>query len=277
MKKLLISIAAGLCLLAATGCSKNKDNDSSRTESRAETTTTSLTIASQERTETTTTVTTSATTGLYIKSDDKNVISAGIYGKDGDNIKWVLSKDGTLTFSGKGEMMDVAELNIPNQWMPPWYIYRHAVKKAVIPEGITNISNNTFSGCASLTEVTMPSSIKSIGENAFSGCASLIGLQIPKGVTDIGSWAFFKCKSLKSITLPDAVTQIGDYAFYGCEELEQITIPKSTKVIGKYALWVFKGDADDTKKSHEFTIFCYPDSAGLRYAVDNNFDYKLIE
>ena len=35
---------------------------------------------------------------------------------------------------------------------------------------VTSVANNAFSGCATLTSVSLPISISKIGENAFYGC-----------------------------------------------------------------------------------------------------------
>ena len=56
----------------------------------------------------------------------------------------------------------------------------------------------------------------SIGSAAFSGCSSLTSITIPEGVTSIEERAFFGCSSLTSITIPERVTSIEEYAFYCC-------------------------------------------------------------
>ena len=40
----------------------------------------------------------------------------------------------------------------------------------VIPNSVTSIGHNTFSGCSGLTSITIPNSVTSIGSYAFSGC-----------------------------------------------------------------------------------------------------------
>ena len=56
----------------------------------------------------------------------------------------------------------------------------------------------------------------------FSGCTSLTNVTIPKSVTTIGNDAFRGCKGLISITIPDSVTTIGDSAFSYCSKLTDV-------------------------------------------------------
>ena len=89
----------------------------------------------------------------------------------------------------------------------------------IIPNSVTSIGNWAFSGCSSLTSVTIGNSVTSIGSSAFSGCSSLTSITIENGVTSIGNWAFSDCSSLTSVTIGNSVTSIGDYAFSGCSSL----------------------------------------------------------
>ena len=65
-----------------------------------------------------------------------------------------------------------------------------------LPNEITAIHNNAFSGCTGLTSVTIPDSVRSIGYSAFNGCIGLTYITIPNGVTSIGNYAFYGCYSL---------------------------------------------------------------------------------
>ena len=43
----------------------------------------------------------------------------------------------------------------------------------VIPESVTRIADNAFSGCTELAAITLPAGLKGIGSKAFSGCTAL--------------------------------------------------------------------------------------------------------
>ena len=95
----------------------------------------------------------------------------------------------------------------------------------IIPNSVTSIGDDAFSGCESLQSVTIPNSVTSIGYEAFSRCTSLQCVTIPNSVKSIGIGAFSGCESLQSVTIPNSVTSIGDGAFSRCESLQSITIP----------------------------------------------------
>ena len=69
-------------------------------------------------------------------------------------------------------------------------------------------------------DVTILDSVTEIGDEAFCGCESLTSVTIPNSVTYIGDDAFSGCKSLTNVTIPDSVASIGDDAFDKCTKLE---------------------------------------------------------
>ena len=141
-------------------------------------------------------------------------------------------------------------------------------KNTVIPNSVTSIGDDAFSGCDSLTSINIPNSVTSIGNFAFWSCDSLTSITIPNSVTSIGGSAFGGCAGLTSIivelgnseydsrnncnaiietstnkliagckntVIPNSVTSIEDRAFYGCRGLTSITIPNSVTSIGYQA------------------------------------------
>lgn len=101
--------------------------------------------------------------------------------------------------------------------------------------GISGLGNLMSYGLSSRTlyiggnkvegELIIPDSVTSIGSDAFSGCKGLSSIVIPDSVTSIGSSVFSGCTGLTSIVIPDSVTCIGNSAFSGCSSLESIAIP----------------------------------------------------
>jgi hypothetical protein len=84
---------------------------------------------------------------------------------------------------------------------------------------VTGIEASAFSGCTSLTSITIPSGVTSIGASAFSGCTGLTSITIPTSVTSIGGYAFYGCAGLTNITIPSSVASIGTGAFLNCTGL----------------------------------------------------------
>ena len=79
---------------------------------------------------------------------------------------------------------------------------------SAVMHGHKNVRSSAFSGCSSLTSVTMPKNVTGIGNYAFSGCSSLTSVTIPDSVTSIGTMVFCGCSSLASVTIPNSVTSI---------------------------------------------------------------------
>ena len=145
-----------------------------------------------------------------------------------------------------------------------------------IPNSVTNIGDEAFIGCISLTCVTIPNSVTSLGSGAFLSCSSLTSVTTPNSVTSIGSYAFSYCASLTNVTIGNGVTSIGDYAFCSCSSLTSVTIPNSVASIGDWAFCYctsltgvcFQGNAPSLSGSNVFsgdgnaTVYYLPGTTG---------------
>ena len=89
---------------------------------------------------------------------------------------------------------------------------------------LTSIGTSAFSGCSSLTSVSIPDGVTSIGNSAFSYCSSLVSIHFPDSVTSIGSEAFEHCYNLSNFTIPDSVISIGNAAFKYCYNMSELRI-----------------------------------------------------
>ena len=106
------------------------------------------------------------------------------------------------------------------------------ISSVVIPEGITSIRNNAFSGFTKLKSLTIPNSVTGIDQYAFENCSGLTSVVIPDNVTYIGYAAFQGCNCLTSVTIPNSLASISDWVFQRCSSLTSITIPNSVTSIG---------------------------------------------
>lgn len=99
-------------------------------------------------------------------------------------------KAGTLTVYGNGEM--------PNSMT---FEENKNIKKVIIKNGVTSVSNKAFKNCRELKKVEFSKTVKSIGFYSFYGTA-VKNVVIPKTVKIIGSKAFNRCRNLKKVVMP---------------------------------------------------------------------------
>lgn len=85
---------------------------------------------------------------------------------------------------------------------------------------ITEIGENAFRNCNSLTKVSIPDGIIIIGWGAFSGCRNLSSVIIPGSVTQIWGCAFEDCTSLTSLEVRANAIHIWPNVFKGTQWLK---------------------------------------------------------
>lgn len=100
---------------------------------------------------------------------------------------------------------------------------------------VTSIGNSAFINCSGVTNVSIPESVTNIDVQAFTGCG-LTRVTIPDSVVTIAQSAFLYCQGLVSVTLGNGVVTIGDDAFYGCSSLTNVFIPQSVTNLNSTAL-----------------------------------------
>ena len=147
----------------------------------------------------------------------------------------------TLTISGTGAMPD---FDFPNGNLAPWWNYEALgmltsfgsfklegeLKKVVIKDGVTNVSNYALFFLPAATQITLPESVTSIGRYGIAMCSKLTGMSIPKGVTEIGDFGLAG-DGLTAVTLPDGLQSLGRGAFDACASLSGMTLPAAITAV----------------------------------------------
>ena len=182
-----------------------------------------------------------------IISSFTNAATEGDFGENNClhwEVKGSLLGGQTLTISGTGAMPD---FDFPNGNLAPWWNYEALgmltsfgnfklegeLKKVVIKDGVTNVSNYALFCLPAATQVTLPDSVTRIGRYGIAMCSKLTGLSIPKGVTGIGDFGLAG-NGLTAVTLPDGLQSLGRGAFDSCASLTNTTLPAAiTAVPGK--------------------------------------------
>ena len=147
----------------------------------------------------------------------------------------------TLTISGTGAMPD---FNFPNGNLAPWWNYEALgmltsfgnfklegeLKKVVIQDGVTNVSNYALFFLPAATQITLPESVTSIGRYGIALCSKLNGISLPRAVTAIGDFGLAG-NSFTAVSLPDGLQTLGRGAFDACASLSGMTLPAAITAV----------------------------------------------
>lgn len=121
-----------------------------------------------------------------------------------------------------------------------------------------NLNSSNGCGYTELGDVIIPDSVSynaksyivtQIGQDAFYKCESLTSITFPNTLIKIQSNAFNYCNKLTHIDLPKSLTYIGYGAFQNCYGLTELVIPENIKEM-HYAF---------TNDTHIKTIYYYPE------------------
>ena len=170
----------------------------------------------------------------YIPPDDpgaNDVIGEGSIQDDEGNssgLQWKLTKSGTLTISGKGDMPDFNFGN-PSVSNRPWNDNISSVQKIIIEDGVTSIGRNAFRKC-DVYSVSIPKSVKKIGDDAFRECRKISYVYL-EGVVTIGERTFQSCDNIRGVTLPACIKEIGSAAFFQCQQLLSVGFDPDTESV----------------------------------------------
>ena len=103
-----------------------------------------------------------------------------------------------------------------------------ALKRIMLPDGLTRPNTSAFDGCTALVERVMPVSATLTSNYSARNCTSLESADIPDGVSTVGNGSYLGCTSLVSVTIPSSVTKLNNEAFKDCSSLVAVHMQGST-------------------------------------------------
>jgi hypothetical protein len=141
-----------------------------------------------------------------------------------------------------------------------------SLTSVTIPNSVTGIGNGVFAGCTALTSITLSNSLEIISVSTFSGCIGLTSITIPNSIKGIGDSAFEGCTGLKTITFPNSVVHIGNYTFRGCSNLISLTFGSNLGTI-------YNGAFSNCPNLND--VYCYAED--ITNASIDTFEGSYIE
>lgn len=101
---------------------------------------------------------------MFAMAEDSTPIATYEIGVEDNNVIATLTKDGTMTLSGSGDIKDYTSETMP------FKDNISKIKDIVVEEGVTSIGNALFYNCKDVTgKLIIPSTVVEIGDYAFSG------------------------------------------------------------------------------------------------------------
>ncbi|MBO4849694.1 MAG: leucine-rich repeat domain-containing protein [Prevotella sp.] len=140
----------------------------------------------------------------------------------GDNPEWELSTGACLVLPATLEYLGIQAF-AECEWLE---------KVDLGQTTVTDIGEETFLGCKSLTEIELPAALTSIGSGAFYGCEALESIVLPDSMQRVGDSAFENCTALTSFDMGTGLVELGDDVFSGCIALEDVTWSNALTIMG---------------------------------------------
>ena len=106
------------------------------------------------------------------------------------------------------------------------------IRSVVVPEGVTSIGRRVFENCFELEEASLPSTLETLGWYGFVDCHKLKKITLGNSLTSIENSMFSECFELENVVIPDTVQYIDSFAFKNCQKFTSIVIPDGVKSIG---------------------------------------------
>ena len=154
------------------------------------------------------------------------------------------------------------------------------------------IGNYAFTGCTSLTSLTIPQSVTYLGTRVIEN-TGISSITIPKSVTSVGNGAlagninldnvYFEmgttaipdgicnCNNtvsyISKIEIPSTVTSIGKNAFYSCTRLENVNLPDSVTSIRENAFY----------NCPKLTVYCNEYTPAIANLIDSNVRFSIVD
>lgn len=164
-----------------------------------------------------------------------------IYEPPSEEFEYTLLPDGTYAISKFTATDWVERIILPSKYLDTpitqilgWVFEDKFIGSIVIPEGITNLTDNSFYRCLGIDTISLPNSVKSIGDYAFSG-SFILGIELPDQLEELGMAAFANCKELLAIKIPKNIASISMGLATNCEKLSNIGFHKNITSIEQYA------------------------------------------
>lgn len=113
---------------------------------------------------------------------------------------------------------------------------------ASVPDTVSSIGDEAFSGNETLTSIEIPSSVKQISYNAFKNCTALTSVTLPASVEKVGPGAFEGCTALTSVQIGEHVSAWGSGVFANCDSLAKVTIDAGNEYLTYYNGAIYNGN-----------------------------------